>query len=33
MIYNITSLYVKIELLRTGIFINPNKGGMIYGNL
>jgi len=33
MIYNITSLYGKIELLRTGIFINSNKGGMIYGNL
>ena len=33
MIYNITSLYGKIVLLRTGIFINSNKGGTIYGNI
>ena len=34
MIINIHSLYDKIELLRTGMFINPNKkGGMKYGNI
>ena len=33
MIYNIISLYDKMILLRTGIFINSKKGGTIYGNI